>query len=244
MTPTWVKSLAAVGVVAALLFLTLLALGTLKLRRIDAAVGARVMAHRWPCLRNTPVALTDTSASPARGGQIAFAGVTFSVPWNDLASEHDRKEFGMLVLKFDSGETINVVVTGPAPKLLDLTQGSVEPGNDPEMKAFELERAIANTTLDDIRIWRQSDRAATLFNVKAIRVDSCKQAEIFSISTPQFRGFQYGTPRPGVWDSKLELRLFSSSHIVVFDFPGAYPHAPLATQADINLIAQSLREMD
>jgi hypothetical protein len=234
----WLWILVAVGVLVCVSpFLAYLAWP-----RIEKVTYARMYGYREPCLWKTPVELSDLSTSPAKGKSISYSGVTFDLPWNDLKNQRDVEKLGILVLGFDSGQSVAVYVGGPAPAFLDMPDAVPRAGTDPEMKAFKQERSIAQSTPSRVRLWGpgQPDLGPLLW--KSLRMDSCKHSEVFSISTPGFKGFQYGVPQPGVWSANVEVRLYSPSHTVVFHIQGAYPTPPVATQADINLIVQSLRE--
>jgi hypothetical protein len=236
--PWWIWAMAAVGV----LVLASPLLLYLVWPRVRAVGTARMFGREQPCLWNTPAPLPDTSTSTAQGQSISFSGVTFNLPWNDLSNQRDVKQLRMLVLGFDSGQSIGLYVGGPAPAFLDSPDAAPNAGTDPQMKAFQQERSIAQSTPSEVRLWgpRQPDLEALVW--KSFRMGNCKQPEVFSVSTPDFKGFQYGMIQPGNWNTSVEIRLYSPSHTVVFHLQGAYSRPPVATQADINLIVQSLRE--
>jgi hypothetical protein len=236
--PWWIWALVAVGVfvLASPLLIFLIWL------RIETVAKARMWAYDQPCLWNTPSAIPDLSISPVQGQSISFSGVTFDLPWNDLSNQRDLKKVGMLVLGFDSGQSIALYVGGPAPAFLDMPDAAPRAGTDPQMKAFQQERSIAQSTPSRVRLWGSPQSEFEWVLVKSFRMDNCNRPEVFSVSTPGFKGFQYGMIQPGNWNTSAEIRLYSPSHTVVFHLQGAYPRPPVATQADINLIVQSLRE--
>jgi len=236
--PWWIWALAALGV----LVLASPLLVFLIWPRIERVALARFYGHDQPCLWNTLTALPDLSISPSRGQTLSYSGIAFNVPWDDLVGERRIEQLAMDSWNFHSGQLIRVYVGGPEPVFMDGGLSTAKTGVDPEMKAFELERSIAQSTPSRVHLWGPQQAELGFMLTKSLRMDRCERPEVFYISTPTFKGFQYGIPKPGRWDSTVGVRLFSTSRTIIFNFQGAYPHSPVATQADINLIVQSLRE--
>jgi hypothetical protein len=237
-TPNWLKALVALGILVAAAPLIAVAIWP----RIEAVGMARMLGHENPCVWNTPVPLPDASISPVEGKPVSYLGVTFNLPWGDLVKERrvEASEFASLI--FRSGQVIRVSVGGPNTEFVDGLDPRLKDPVDSQMKEYQLERSIAQLTPSGVSIWASPRTQLGLLEMKALfRADGCKKHGIFSLATPEFKGFQYGTPQPGIFDSRLEVRLYSPSRTAVFEFDAAYPRVPIATQSDINLIVQSLR---
>lgn len=76
---------------------------------------------------------------------------------------------------------------------------------------------------------------------KADDQESCYATAIYSINTPLWRGFQYDD-FPGTGD-RTSVNLYDATHGVKIQIANGWPTAggPPITQAEVNLIVQSLR---
>jgi hypothetical protein len=208
------------------------------------------MARKEPNLWAIPAELPDLSTSESQGKRLSYFGYEFEVPWDDIDSAQTRilSENKALIV-FRSGNVISFWSSYPSELPgMALQQGQVDRktsaalyGDDAAQSDYTFKRAILDVTPDSVSLFTPKRRAiqeSFFFMVKAAIVPVWASNGVFSVSSKEFRGFQYGTP--GDPSKRLSVELFSDKGHVDILF-GEKPGGPVKiSQADVNRVVQSV----
>ena len=206
-----------------------IALGIYFLPNLNLYGGGRVFSHDSPLLWKTPVPLRDFSVAQPKGVPITVAGVTFSAPW-ELAADRPLRivSSDWAIAYYQPRLSVSVATSVPQ-----------------ESERYENMRRVLSSTPASLQVWTSRANAKAEFNAlvaKTFLLPSHAD-EIFEAESSQFRGFQMGTTAVTYWG--MEIFLCSDAKFVRLTITKPRPDigAPV-TQAEVNLIVQTLREAD
>jgi hypothetical protein len=218
---------------------------------------ARYLAHRTPVVKQTPSALSDTSVSEAVGTSLSYFGYEFKVPWADIDTVATKVYPKRVVIAFKSGLRL-MFVSGPPKEFVKtvLSSGQVDRGTfqrvygDVVESDYSLTRFMLESTPDKVTLLTSKKDAvggAMMLVIKAIAVPT--DSGMFSVTTADFKGFQYGEPRSP--SKKIIVDLFADDGSVEFLFFRHDPGPPtslvsidrpvMISQSEINSVVQSVR---
>jgi hypothetical protein len=247
--PAWIKLLAVVGVMA----LIVPACAALYLYpNIKLSLNAKFMARDDAFFWKTPVPLRDTSIAAAKGEPVTCAGVTFSAPWELAAGVAPRVINSHWVsIEFETGVRMTVVTTAHGETVHDMvprpndSDGEVKFPFDITVPDYEEMRETLFATPATVKILTSRAKAAEASDmlVRKAMLTQEHAGEIFTVSAPQCRGFQLGAAV--VSDRGIQLFLYSDKRNVQIRIGKPRPDVGLTvTQADVNLIVQTLRDAE
>ena len=214
-------------------------------------------AHR--VARQEPVVLTkltpllDSSISAAPGVKLSYFGYEFEVPWNDIDQEKTKIiAANKAIVVFRSGNVISFWSGPPNGLISSLTADNKIDrknlgqwfGDEAAQSDYAFKRVILETTPDQFSLLTPKSLAiqrGMFLTMKAITLPPGAESGVFSISTDEFKGFQYGRPQSP--PKRLSVELFSSDKHLDILF-GHKPNGPtLISQTDVNHIVQSVRKV-
>ena len=207
-----------------------------------------LLSHGTPTVWVKPIQLADTTMSTPSGGPLHYAGVTFSVPWSDVNTEKVRKMPGGVLLAFRSDHGMLIQTDPPDIMINSVRKGAKgnhifeEFNGVPVRTDYELERELANITPASFTLGMSKQSAIfgnILLELKGITLTTLRASDIFVVSTPEFIGFQYG--QPGSSARAIQLHLMNNIRRINIVLGEHETSPPIVTQADINLIIQTLR---
>jgi hypothetical protein len=214
----------------------------------------RRVARDEPALWTKPIALTDLSISQSQGEKISYFGYQFEVPWDDI----DREKTKILgdkiaVVVFHSGNVISFWSQDPYGLISRLRadgkidRASLEQtfGKEAAQSDYDFTRVMLETTPDSFSILMPKMEAihhGSFFMMKVAIVPLDADSRIFSISTEQFRGFQFGRP-PQVSPKHVRVELFHDDEHVDIGFGQKPGGSTAVSQADVNLVVQSVHKI-
>ena len=215
---------------------------------------SRRVARSEPALWTKPIALTDLSISRAQGEKLSYFGYQFEVPWDDIDQEK-TKILGdkIAVVVFHSGNVISFWSQDPYGLISKLRadgkvdQASLEQtfGKEAAQSDFAFTRAVLETTPNSFSILMPKMEAihrGSFFMMKVAIVPLDGDSRIFSISTKQFSGFQFGGP-PQVSPKHVRVELFHDDEHVDIGFGQKPGSSTTISQADVNCVVQSVQKM-
>jgi len=242
--PKVLKILIGIGIVAAIIAVPAI----IFFAQIGGIAYAHYFAHGTPSVWVKPIPLTDSAMSPAAGSPLHYAGVTFSVPWTDLNTDKVKKLDDGVLFGFRSDHGILINNDPPDVMINSVRRGTkgkhiFEDFNGAPVRTdYEFERALANITPTSFSL-TMAKQSAIFGNIllmeKGATMNRIRASDIFSVTTPEFVGFQYG--RPGSSARAIQIHLFNNIRRVNIVIGEHETTPPIVTQADINLIVQTLR---
>jgi hypothetical protein len=212
------------------------------------AVYARKIGREVPIVRSAPVLLRDSEVSQAQGEKLAFEGVEFEVPWDDVDDQKSRVAAGWALIVFRSGKSIILCVGSPkdfmngmfqekiaTPELFTLLYGPEVVQSD-----YALKKAIFETTPSKINLLTPANRASGLSSVLIIKAITPPTTDwaIYTVQSKYFKGFQLGDPlrRP----RKMSVELYGDNIEIEINIDQSQSGpTPAITQAEMNRIVQS-----
>lgn len=186
---------------------------------------------RWegkklPGVNVAPQALADYSVSGAAGTALSYFGYEFEVPWNTRYTQKVAPKGGLVLLKFESGQSLLFIVPANEGGLLsEMVQDqssslrNLQPvfGDLTNRPAYDQYAVLLNTTPRSIRSFgprAEAVRGVILLTTKAIAFPRGLETGVFSFELPDKRGFQIGDPRKS---RSLTLEVFGmGGHHVEF----------------------------
>lgn len=201
-----------------------------------------------PRLSMVPVPLSDNSISIARGATLTKFGYQFDVPWK-MKEARPAKTIAIFVS--DSGQEA-VMFWNPAEqkgfvKLMEDSPGvplgafaSVY-GAKTVQSDYDFDQAVVNATpsqLSYVLPGRRVVRAAVFLMLKPTEMIDAKTG-FYSFETQHLRGFQNGNPAKAT--NVLVKAFDAENHQFEFVFGNRSNPKFGLTQADINLVLQTLR---
>jgi hypothetical protein len=213
----------------------------------------RKVARQEPVLRTIPVQLLDLSISPTPGKKLSYFGYEFEVPWDDIDQER-TKVIGTnkAIVAFRSGNVLSFW-TGPPNELINnlLSDGRIERnslgqllGNRAVQSDYAFKRTILEITPDKFSLLtpkRLAIQQGMLFAMKTTMLPSGAESGVFSVSTNEFTGFQYGRPqRP---PKHVSVELFKNDGHVDILFGQKLNGPTTISQADVNRVVQSVHKV-
>jgi hypothetical protein len=213
----------------------------------------RRAARTEPFLWNAPIRLPDVSISQKLGARLSYFGYEFEVPWEDIDREK-TKVIGptMALIVFRSGNAISFWSSLPNGLMNKLTaDGKIDPrylaqvfGSESVQSDYAFQRAILETTPREFSVLMAKRRAiqlGMLFEMKAVALRPGADSGVFSISTKEFEGFQYGRPQGP--SNRLSVELFASDGHVDIIFGQKLNGSATISQADVNRVVQSVHRV-
>ncbi len=247
--PAWIKFLATVGVLALIVpaCAALYVYPNIKLH-LDAKFKARDDAFYW----KTPVPLSDSTRAPAKGEPIAYAGVAFSAPWELSASSAPRvMNSHWAFIDFETGLRMTLVTVAPGEAVhvtVELPKGGDAGAQYPfdiTVPNYEDMRETLFSTPATVRIFTSRAKAAAAADALTRKWELTQNHNdgIFTVNGPECRGFQIGSLVTSDWG--IRLLLYTGKRNVQIRIGKQHPDVgPPVTQADVNLIVQTLRDAD
>jgi hypothetical protein len=213
----------------------------------------RRVARKEPIVWVTPVQLLDSSMSQAPGKQLSYFGYVFEVPWDDIDQER-TKVIGTnkAIIAFRSGNVVSFW-SGPPDGLISGLQGNGKIdqkslrqlfGDEAAQSDYALERAILDITPAKFSLLtpkRLAIQQGMFFSMKTIMLPRGAESGVFSVSTNEFKGFQYGRPQSP--PKLLSVELFKSDGQVDILFGQKLNGSTTISQADVNRVVQSLHKV-
>ena len=202
----WRRVLCAFARVAILIALLIVLISLL-----GPPIGFLLMA-RWegkkvPGVKIAPQALADYSVSGAPGTVLSYFGYEFEVPWNTRYTQKAAPKGGLVLLKFESGQSLIFIAPANQGGLLsEMVQDqssslkNLQPvfGDLTDRPAYDQYAVLLNTTPQSIRSFgprAEAVRGVILLTTKAIAFGPGLETGVFSFELPDKRGFQIGDPR-------------------------------------------------
>jgi hypothetical protein len=213
-----------------------------------------VMMHRYatrfPVLNNVPVALSDLSVSTAPGTRLSYFGYDFEVPWTDIDNDKSKLMKNRVVIAFHSGNAMmlsNVpkddFVNGVAATFHLTPEKLRDDFSDQIRNDYSFKTLILNMTPSRITLttpWRQCNSMGILLMLKAVMLPSA-DADLYSIRTPNFVGYQFGDPNRH--PAKIGVELYSSDGMLEFYlFQKVSDVESSISQADLNRIVETVHK--
>lgn len=211
----------------------------------------RRVARKEPIVWTTPVPLLDLSMSPAPGKKLSYFGYEFEVPWNDI--ERTRViGTNKAIIVFRSGNVISFW-SGPPNELISTLQsdGKIDQkslgqifGDEAVQSDYALKRAILGTTPAKFSLLtpkRLAIQQWMFFTMKATTLPPHAESGVFSLSTNEFKGFQYGRPQSP--PKHLSVELFKSDGHVDIIFGQKLDGSTTISQAAVNRIVQTVHKL-
>jgi hypothetical protein len=201
-----------------------------------------------PRLAMVPVPLSDTSISTAQGITLTEFGYQFDAPWK---MKEPKQGNTIAIFESESGQEV-IMFSDPAKK-----EGAVKIMKDSMGTRFgelasvygaktiqsdyDFDQALVNTTPSELSYvlpGRRVVRAAVLLMLKPTEMIDAETG-FYSFETQHLRGFQNGDP--GKTKTVIVKAFDAEDHQFEFVFGNrSYPNGG-PTQADINLVLQTLR---
>jgi hypothetical protein len=213
----------------------------------------RRVARKEPIVWTTPVELSDLSMSQAPGKRLSYFGYEFEIPWDDIDQEKTKVvATNKAIIVFRSGNVISFWCD-PSNGLISnvLSDGKIDPkslgrllGDEAAQSDYAFKRAILETTPDKFSLLmpkRQAIQQGALFTMKASTLPPGAESGVFSLSTKEFKGFQYGRPQSP--SRHLSVELFKSDTHADILFGQKLNGSTTISQADINRVVQSLHKV-
>jgi hypothetical protein len=213
----------------------------------------RRVARKEPVVWTTPVELLDLSMSQAPGKRLSYFGYEFESPWDDVDQEK-TKIIGdnRAIIVFRSGNVISFW-SGPPNGLISSLLGDDRIdrktlgqlfGDEAAQSDYALQRAILESTPDKFSVlmpkWQAIQRGV-FFSMKATALRPGAESGVFSLSTKEFRGFQYGRPQNP--PNRLSVELFKSDGHVDILFGQKFNGPTTISQEDVNRVVQSVHKV-
>jgi len=213
----------------------------------------RRAARKEPAVWTTPVQLLDLSVSQAQGKKLFYFGYVFEVPWDDIDQER-TKVIGTdkAIIAFRSGNVISFW-SGPPNELTSNLQGDGKIdqkslrqllGDEAVQSDYAFKKAILNTTPAKFSLLtprRLAIQQGMFFIMKATMLLPSAESGVFSLSTNEFKGFQYGHPQSP--PKHLSVELFKSDGHVDILFGQKLNGSTAISQADVNRVVQSIHKV-
>lgn len=213
----------------------------------------RRVARKEPVVWTTPVQLLDLSMSQAPSKKLFYFGYVFEVPWDDIDQEQ-TKVIGTnkAIIAFRSGNVISFW-SGPPNGLISDMQGDGKIdqkslgqllGDEAIQSDYAFKRAILDTTPAKFSLLtpkRLAIQQGMFFTMKASTLPPGAESGVFSLSTNEFKGFQYGRPQNP--PKHLSVELFKSDGHVDILFGQKLNGTTTISQADVNRVVQSIHKV-
>lgn len=213
----------------------------------------RRVARKEPIVWTTPVQLLDLSVSQAPGKRLSYFGYVFEVPWDDIDQER-TKVIGTnkAIIAFRSGNVISFWSGAPNELISNLQgDGKIDQkslgqlfGDDAVQSDYAFKRAILDTTPAKFSLLtakRLAIQQGMFFTMKATTLPQGAESGVFSLSTNEFKGFQYGRPQSP--PKHLSVELFKSDGHVDILFGQKLNGPTTISQADVNRVVQSVHKL-
>jgi len=214
---------------------------------------SRRVARKEPVVWATPVELSDLSVSQSPGKRLSYFDYEFEIPWDDIDQEKTRViGTSKAIIVFRSGNVISFWSGPPNGLISDLLgDGKIDRkslgqllGDEAVQSDYLFKRAILEITPDKFSLLiskRQAIQQMVLFTIKASTLPPGAQSGVFSLSTKEFKGFQYGRPQSP--PKRLSVELFKSDGHADILFGQKLNGSTTISQADINRVVQSVHKL-
>jgi len=221
----WRRVLCAFARVGILIVLLNVVLGILG-PPIGFLLMARWEGRKVPGVKIAPQALADYSVSSAAGTALSYFGYEFEVPWNTRYTQKVAPKGGLVLLKFESGQSLLFIAPANENGVLsEMAQDqssslrNLQPvfGDLTNRTAYDQYAVLLSTTPQSIRSFgprAEAVRGMILLTTKAIAFGPGLETGVFSFELPDKRGFQIGDPRKS---RRVALEIFGmGGHHVEF----------------------------
>jgi len=214
------------------------------------ALETRYLGWKNPEMKRTPVELLDSSLSAPSGKMIVFNGYEFEIPWQDVDEEKSKVIKTHKAIAFHSGNAILVGVSAPKEFVNVILKSGLDAdsfraiyGEEPLKSDYAMHRLMLESSPQRITPFSGQKFAigeSMMIIMKAISMPSGADSGLYSVRSNEFKGFQYGDP--GKRPKRITIELFAdngSINLVISQKTDGT--APVATQAEINRMIQSVR---
>jgi hypothetical protein len=206
------------------------------------------MAHKAPIAAKAPMELTNLRVAQDQGKKLSYLGYEFEVPWQDVDESKTKIIGNKVVIAFQSGRAILLSVVPPQ----DFLKGM--PWNEQKMQVlfkrlygeealqsdYTVKRAILETTPKKITLstpGRDAEGLLMVLIIKVMMVPSL-DANIYSVKSSDFEGFQLGDP--AAKPAKIAVELYANDGELEFVFIQKGGSIDLSiSQPEINRVIQS-----
>jgi hypothetical protein len=217
------------------------------------ALIVRYHARRAPDLANTPIPLSDLSLSNSPHKKVSYFGYEFELPWDDVDEQKDKTVGTIIhVTYFRSGNAFWFSTFLPKDFVnLIMKDERLDPqgfrqlyGNEAFESDYGFHKEMLETTPSEITPFvprRHAVAGQLLLLAKGMSMPNADSG-IFSIQTPDFRGFQFDNPTTRPFRITDELYSNEGGIDLVF-LQKVDGSAPTISQSEINRVIQSIRKV-
>ncbi len=217
-----------------------------------SAFLVRNEARKLPDIEKTPMPLPDTSVSATPHTKISYFGYELELPWDDV-DEAKSKTYGPIrITAFRSGDVLWFSTFPPKDFVnLIMKKSGLDPqrfrllyGDEASKSDYGFYKAMLETTPSQITPFVSKRQAVTqqmLLLIKGISMPKTESG-IFSIRTPDFRGFQFENPQARPRQIVNDLYANDGGVEIIF-FQKTDRTAPTLSQPEINRVIQSIHRL-
>jgi hypothetical protein len=250
--PKWMRILVAFGVAAIGCGIYTWFFGAQTFLKAEALY----MAHKAPIIAKYPVELANLDFSGDHGKELSYLGYGFVAPWPDFDEGSTKIIGNKAVVAFHSRNAILLSVVPAHDFIVGLSEAiGWKPkttndlfrrlyGNEVINSDYSIMKAILETTPSRITLFtpeRDAFGVPTILMLKGLMAPSI-DAEIYSVHTTKFQGFQLGNPR--LKPRTIRIELYSDEVELEFSVIQMVDGAvPAITQKDLNCIAQTAHKL-
>jgi len=214
-------------------------------------LGSRYIGWKVPMVNKTPTDIQDRSIANGIGKKVSYFGYEFEVPWDDLDERATKASANRAVLTFRSGLRLMFYSGPPKEFVKTVLSSQADPdalrqfyGKDVLDSDYAFLHRMLYTTPSQVTVWTQRRDAvgtSMMLTIKAIATPLADTG-MFSISTPEFKGFQYGNAQSK--PKRVLVDLFADDASLEFTFLGREKQQLMnVSQADINRVVQTTRKV-
>ncbi len=217
-----------------------------------SALLVRDWARKSPDVEKTPMPLPDTSVSTTPHTKVFYFGYELELPWDDVNEAKSKTVGPIHITAFRSGNAL-WFSTFPPKNFVNMLmkEGKLDPqsfrlvyGDEAFDSDYGFHKEMLQATPSRITPFVSRQKAMTGQILLLLKGTSMPKAEsgIFSIQTPDFRGFQFESPlsRP----ARITDELYSDEGgIDLIFFQKTDGTAPAVSQPEINRVLQSIHKL-
>ncbi len=213
--------------------------------------GAWLLVWKAPVVRITPAQILNSAVAPGPGTKLSYFGYKFEVPWDDVDGGMGRVNPGKSAkIVCRSGLTL-VLLNGPPHEFantmlssLQVQRGNLEQSFGAAFQSdYEVHRLIweaSPTNITPFVARQEAVREMLLLTIKAISAPRGAENGVFAVTTPDFKGFQFGRPQNS--SNMVDVELFSDNGSLDFIFLQKLGGPTVLTQGDMNRVLRTLQK--
>ncbi len=217
-----------------------------------SAFLVRDWARKLPDIEKTPIPLSDTSVSATPHTKISYFGYELELPWDDVDEAKSKTGGSIRLTAFRSGNAF-WFSTFPPKNFVNLImkESKLDPqhfrliyGDEASESDYGFYKEMLGTTPSRITPFisqREAVAGQMLLLFKGISMPKAESG-IFSIQTPDFRGFQFENPQARPF--RVTDELYSSDGGIDLMFIQKIDGStPEISQPEINRVVQSIHKV-